>query len=67
MRSRFEVSGLEPTGLVLNKLDFVSSGYGYYYKAYRRYGLEQAASAANAPEGGEPPEQHGTGSSGSVA
>lgn len=36
MRSRFEVSGLEPTGLVLNKLDFVSSGYGYYYKAQDR-------------------------------
>ncbi len=41
MKSRFEVAGLEPTGLVLNKLDFVSSGYGYYYKAYRRYGGEE--------------------------
>ncbi|RME27652.1 MAG: polysaccharide biosynthesis tyrosine autokinase, partial [Deltaproteobacteria bacterium] len=42
MKNRFEVAGLEPVGVVLNKLDFVSSGYGYYYKAYRRYGQEGA-------------------------
>lgn len=41
MRNRFDVSGLEPTGIVLNKLDFLTSGYGYYYKAYRRYGGEE--------------------------
>ncbi|NOY25542.1 MAG: polysaccharide biosynthesis tyrosine autokinase [Oligoflexia bacterium] len=41
MRNRFDASGLEPTGIVLNKLDFVTGGYGYYYKAYRRYGGEE--------------------------
>lgn len=40
MKNRFEVAGLDPIGVVLNKLDFVSSGYGYYYKAYRRYGTD---------------------------
>ena len=37
MRDRFSSSGIEPIGLVLNKMDFHSSGYGYYYKAYRQY------------------------------
>ncbi len=37
MRGRFSSSGIEPIGLVLNKMDFFSSGYGYYYKAYRQY------------------------------
>ncbi|MCB9777313.1 MAG: polysaccharide biosynthesis tyrosine autokinase [Alphaproteobacteria bacterium] len=45
MKNRFDVSGLEPVGVVLNKLDFVSSGYGYYYKAYRRYDQGDAAPA----------------------
>lgn len=50
MRSRFEVSGVEPTGLVVNKLDFLASGYGYYYKAYRRYGGEETPTPAPPPE-----------------
>ena len=37
MRGRFTSGGIEPIGLVLNKMDFYSSGYGYYYKAYRQY------------------------------
>jgi capsular exopolysaccharide synthesis family protein len=37
MRGRFDNNGIEPIGLVLNKMDFYSSGYGYYYKAYRQY------------------------------
>jgi capsular exopolysaccharide synthesis family protein len=37
MRGRFDSNGIEPIGLVLNKMDFYSSGYGYYYKAYRQY------------------------------
>lgn len=50
MKSRFEVSGLEPTGLVVNKLDFLASGYGYYYKAYRRYAADEASTHAPPPE-----------------
>ncbi len=56
MKNRFEVAGLDPVGVVLNKLDFVSSGYGYYYKAYRRYGAEGGAEGARdgaAAEGGD--------------
>ncbi len=41
MRARFESSGVEPVGMVLNKLDFYSNGYGYYYKAYRHYHPDQ--------------------------
>lgn len=55
MKARFEVAGLEPTGLVLNKLDFVTSGYGYYYKAYRKYGGDEVppgTSPAAPVEGG---------------
>lgn len=54
MKNRFEVAALEPIGVVLNKLDFVSSGYGYYYKAYRRYGTDTPAeTTAQPPEGGQ--------------
>jgi Mrp family chromosome partitioning ATPase len=37
MRGRFEAAGIEPLGLVLNKMDFFTSGYGAYVKAYRAY------------------------------
>ncbi len=50
MKNRFDVAGLEPVGVVLNKLDFVSSGYGYYYKAYRRYGTDAPAGAPTPPK-----------------
>ena len=44
MRGRFDSSGIEPIGLVLNKMDFLTSGYGYYYKAYRQYHPDDGAS-----------------------
>jgi capsular exopolysaccharide synthesis family protein len=37
MRERFESLGVEPLGLVLNKLSLSSSAYGHYYKAYQNY------------------------------
>lgn len=37
LRSRFETGGVEPLGLVLNKLDFRTAGYGQYAKAYQAY------------------------------
>lgn len=57
MRGRFASSGIEPIGLVLNKLDFHSSGYGYYYKAYRQYhsdegGLPKSARKEKKKSGG---------------
>jgi capsular exopolysaccharide synthesis family protein len=37
LRQRFESSGIEPLGLVLNKMDYRVSGYGHYAKAYEKY------------------------------
>lgn len=65
MKNRFEVAGLDPIGVVLNKLDFVSSGYGYYYKAYRRYGADAPPEGAQAAA--EPEESPGASSSGGAA
>lgn len=42
MRDRFESAGIEPLGLVLNKLDLLNSGYGYYYRAYQSYHADNA-------------------------
>jgi succinoglycan biosynthesis transport protein ExoP len=43
MRDRFEASGVEPLGLVLNKLDLINSSYGYYYRAYQNYKADEPA------------------------
>jgi capsular exopolysaccharide synthesis family protein len=37
LRQRFESAAIEPIGLVLNKLEFYSSGYGHYARAYKAY------------------------------
>lgn len=37
LRERFESSGIEPLGVVLNKMDYYASGYGSYYRVYRQY------------------------------
>ena len=41
-RNRIEVVGVPPVGAVLNKLDFGTAGYGYYYKYYNAYGPDRA-------------------------
>jgi len=43
LRDRFDAIGVEPLGLVLNKLDLINSGYGYYYRAYQGYHAKNAA------------------------
>jgi len=40
-RKRIEVVGVPPVGAVLNKLDFGTAGYGYYYKYYNAYGPDR--------------------------
>ncbi len=37
LRERFASSAIEPLGVVLNKMDFVTAGYGQYAKAYKAY------------------------------
>jgi capsular exopolysaccharide synthesis family protein len=36
MRARFDSLGIEPLGLVLNKLNLNNSAYGYYYQNYHQ-------------------------------
>lgn len=36
-KTRCAAAGVEPVGLVLNKMDFVTAGYGQYAKAYKAY------------------------------
>jgi Mrp family chromosome partitioning ATPase len=48
LRARFEAGGVEPIGLVLNKMDFHGTGYGQYAKAYQAY-YQSAASLKAAP------------------
>ncbi len=50
-RSRIEVVGVEPIGAVLNKLDYGTAGYGYYYKYYNAYGPDRAQTGG---DDGEP-------------
>lgn len=38
LRTKLEASGIEPTGVVLNKVDVRSGNYGYYYQYARHYG-----------------------------
>ena len=47
LRGRFESAGMEPVGLVLNKMDFHAAGYGHYLRVYRSYqgGVDEEASA----------------------
>lgn len=40
-RGRTEVTGIAPLGVVINKLDFGATGYGYYDKYYSTYGNER--------------------------
>ena len=37
MKNRFESAGMEPLGMVLTKMDFYTTGYGAYMKAYKAY------------------------------
>lgn len=43
MHQLYLSSGIDVTGLVLNKFDYIGSGYGAYYKAYQRYLPEESA------------------------
>ncbi len=43
-RTRIEVVGVPPVGAVMNKLDFGTAGYGYYYKYYSAYGPDRKRS-----------------------
>ncbi len=52
LRGRFQTSGLEPIGLVLNKLDFFTSGYGHYARAYQKYHHDTGGDAPNTHSGG---------------
>lgn len=47
MRDRFDMTAIEPLGLVLNKLDLLNSGYGYYYRAYQHYQDDTAPKQSN--------------------
>jgi len=49
LRGRFESAGIEPIGLVVNKLDFYTSGYGAYAKAYKHYHTDKHPKAEPAP------------------
>ena len=42
MKNRFEAAGLEPLGTVLTKMDFFTTGYGAYMKAYKAYAQDPA-------------------------
>ena len=37
LRSRCEGAGIEPVGVIVNKMDFFTTGYGAYMRAYRAY------------------------------
>ncbi len=37
MRGRCEGAGIEPLGVIVNKMDFFTTGYGAYMRAYRAY------------------------------
>ncbi len=37
MRGQCEGAGIEPVGVVVNKMDFYTTGYGAYMRAYRAY------------------------------
>jgi len=37
MRGQFQGAGIEPVGVVVNKMDFFTTGYGAYMRAYRAY------------------------------
>ena len=42
----YDASGVEVTGLILNKFDYIGAGYGAYYKAYQRY-LPESSEGSN--------------------
>ncbi len=37
LRGRCEGAGIEPVGVIVNKMDFFTTGYGAYMRAYRAY------------------------------
>ena len=37
MRGQCQGAGIEPVGVVVNKMDFFTTGYGAYMRAYRAY------------------------------
>jgi Mrp family chromosome partitioning ATPase len=63
LKQRFESAGIEPVGLVLNKLEFYSSGYGHYARAYKAYETE----ASNTREMSIPEEAPRSDGAGGVA
>ena len=49
LRHRFESAAVEPIGLVLNKLEFYSAGYGHYARAYKSYHSDTAKESGETP------------------
>ena len=41
LRSQCEGAGIEPLGVIVNKMDFFTTGYGAYTRAYRAYAQTQ--------------------------
>ena len=50
-RTRIEVVGVPPVGAVMNKLDFGTAGYGYYYKYYNAYGPDRNRTGGGGEDG----------------
>lgn len=49
VRDRFASSAVQPLGAIINKMDFLTAGYGHYAKAYKAYLDEGGAKVAAAP------------------
>ena len=41
MRGQCQGAGIEPVGVVVNKMDFYTTGYGAYMRAYRAYAQQE--------------------------
>ena len=50
MKNRFEDAGLEPLGTVLTKMNFYTTGYGAYVKAYKTYAQARPGEPSPATE-----------------
>ena len=50
MRGQCQGAGIEPVGLVVNKMDFYTTGYGAYMRAYRAYAQQEPLSEAPEPD-----------------
>jgi len=51
LRERYLAAGIEPVGVILNKMDFYTAGYGQYAKAYKAY-LDDGPAKQVAPSTG---------------